>query len=76
MSGTIKFQGREWRLHKETSAKLVFVPANNPLLDWRKKNKLNQRAASERLGVSQGYLSKMESGEMPYTPAILSGISK
>ena len=73
---TIKFQGREWRLHKETTAKLVFVPASNPLKDWREKQNLTQHIAATRLGVSQSYLSKMESGELPYTPEVLEKISK
>jgi DNA-binding XRE family transcriptional regulator len=58
----IHFQGQQWQLYKQTPSKLVFVLAANPLATWRKKNKLTQRDAAVRLGISQGQLARIESG--------------
>lgn len=41
------------------------------LRNWRKFRKLSQEAASARLGIKQGTLSKIERGELPYNQDFL-----
>ncbi len=36
------------------------------LKEWRKDRNLTQEAAADRLGISQGVLSRIERGEVPY----------
>lgn len=69
---TIHFAGKSWRLHTQAPAKLVFVPAANPLATWRKKAKLNQRDAAAKLGISQGQLARIESGTRTISEELLS----
>jgi DNA-binding XRE family transcriptional regulator len=75
MTPTIQFQGRRWRLHKATAMRLIFHPAKSPeaviLKRWRAKQKLNQRAAAERLGISQTHLAKIELGTRNCPPELI-----
>jgi len=73
---TIRFQGREWQLYKQTPTKLVFVPSSNPLAAWRKKNKLNQRDAALQLGISQGQLARLESGTRTISEELLTKLNE
>lgn len=41
------------------------------LRNWRKFRKLSQEAASARLNIKQGTLSKIERGELPYNQDFL-----
>lgn len=63
---TIQFSGRQWRLHSQSDRRLIFHPAKSvaamAIAGWRKKNKLTQRAAAQRLGISQSHLAKIELG--------------
>lgn len=58
----IRYGEKNWQIFSATETKLVFVPSGNPLAQWRKKNKLNQRDAAAKLGISQGQLARIESG--------------
>lgn len=78
MNDTIKFQGRKWRLESATETRLIFHPAKSEageaLKRWRKANKMNQRTAAEKLGISQTHLAKIELGDRNCPPEVLNAI--
>ena len=67
----IKYNGHTWKLHRKTPTKLVFTPATPALKAWRQKQKLTQREAAARLGISQGQLARIESGSRVCSPVLL-----
>ncbi|WP_316166122.1 MULTISPECIES: helix-turn-helix transcriptional regulator [unclassified Bradyrhizobium] len=52
------------------------VAAKRPLAFWRKKRGLTQAALAEAAGVSQAFLSEIESGQKPGTAATLKKIAE
>lgn len=60
---SISLFGKKWRIQKQTSNRIVLVLDGNPIAAWRKKEKLNQRAAAAKLGISQTHLAKIELGD-------------
>lgn len=51
------------------------LAAKTPLAFWRKKRGLTQSALAEASGVSQNFLSEIESGQKPGTAATLKKIA-
>jgi DNA-binding XRE family transcriptional regulator len=51
------------------------LAAKTPLAFWRKKRGLTQAALAEATGVSQNFLSEIESGQKPGTAATLKKIA-
>jgi hypothetical protein len=48
-----------------------FLKAKTPLAFWRKKRGLTEAGLAKTTGVAQGFLSEIESGQKPGTPATL-----
>jgi predicted transcriptional regulator len=71
---TINFHGKNWRVHTETETKLVCVSLENVVLKWRKKTKLTQREAADKLGISQAQLARIENGQRTCAPALIQKI--
>jgi DNA-binding XRE family transcriptional regulator len=53
-----------------------FLKAKTPLAFWRKKRSLTQADLAKATGVAQGFLSEIESGQKPGTPATLKKIAE
>jgi len=53
-----------------------FIEAKTPLAFWRKKRGMTQAKLAEAAGVAQGFLSEIESGQKPGTPATLKKIAQ
>jgi DNA-binding XRE family transcriptional regulator len=51
------------------------LAARTPLAFWRKKRGLTQTALAQQTGVAQGFLSEIEAGQKPGTPATLKKIA-
>lgn len=51
-------------------------PPNNYLRDWRRHRGLSQSQVQQRLGWSDGRVSKLESGVVPVKPAVLSELAR
>ncbi|MGJ5178133.1 helix-turn-helix domain-containing protein [Bradyrhizobium oligotrophicum] len=51
------------------------LAAKSPLAFWRKKRDLTQAALAEAAGISQAFLSEIESGQKPGTAATLKKIA-
>lgn len=43
--------------------------------DWRKHLNLNQERLADRVGITQAYLSKLETGKAGYTQELLEALS-
>jgi DNA-binding XRE family transcriptional regulator len=53
-----------------------FLNAKTPLAFWRKKRGLTQADLAKATGVAQGFLSEIETGQKPGTPATLKKIAE
>jgi transcriptional regulator with XRE-family HTH domain len=56
----------------------MLMKRNRPypnLKTWRRARRLNQREAAEKLGISQGYYSRLETGFQAPLPKIAKVIS-
>jgi DNA-binding XRE family transcriptional regulator len=53
-----------------------FLLAKTPLAFWRKKRGLTQSSLAKATGIAQGFLSEIESGQKPGTPATLKKIAQ
>jgi DNA-binding XRE family transcriptional regulator len=53
-----------------------FLKAKTPLAFWRKKRGMTQAKLAKTTGVAQGFLSEIESGQKPGTPATLKKIAE
>ena len=53
-----------------------FLEAKTPLAFWRKKRGMTQANLANATGVAQGFLSEIESGQKPGTPATLKKIAE
>jgi len=53
-----------------------FLQAKTPFAFWRKKRGLTQSSLAKATGIAQGFLSEIESGQKPGTPATLKKIAK
>ncbi len=53
-----------------------FLQAKTPLAFWRKKRGLTQSSPAKATGIAQGFLSEVESGQKPGTPATLKKIAQ
>ena len=77
MTPEIRFQGRRWRLHQSSAARLVFLPAGrSAVLIWREHAGLNQRDAAAQLGISQPTLQRIETGQRAADDAVLSRLTE
>lgn len=73
---TVKIDGKTWRVLSASAAKIVLIPAGkSPVLAWRKKAKISQRAAAELLGLSQPTLHRIERGDRPADDDLLARVS-
>jgi len=54
----------------------AFLKAKTPLAFWRKKRGMTQADLARTTGVAQGFLSEIESGQKPGTPATLKKIAE
>lgn len=43
--------------------------------EWRKYQNLNQERLADRVGITQAYLSRVESGKAPYTQPLLEALA-
>lgn len=71
---TIQFDGQRWQLHTATARRLIFHRADHAgkqFVKWRKAEKLNQRDAALKLGISQTHLAKIELGTRTAPDALL-----
>lgn len=76
MSGLVKIDGKTWRVLRATASRIVLVPAGkSPVLAWREKAKLTQRAAAEVLGLSQPTLHRIERGDRPADDELLARVA-
>lgn len=69
---TLIIGGKRWLIQSLTESRLVAVPAaedvnGEDLKTERIRLQLSQRAMAQRLGISQGSYSKLESGEQERT---------
>jgi|SRR4029077_14422122 DNA-binding XRE family transcriptional regulator len=53
-----------------------FLEAKTPLAFWRKQRGMTQASLAKATGVAQGFLSEIESGQKPGTPATLKKIAE
>jgi ribosome-binding protein aMBF1 (putative translation factor) len=53
-----------------------FLKAKTPLAFWRKKRGLTQAQLAKATGVAQGFVSEIESGQKPGTPATLKKLAE
>jgi DNA-binding XRE family transcriptional regulator len=53
-----------------------FLKAKTPLSFWRKKRRLTQADLAKATGIAQGFISEIESGQKPGTPATLKKIAQ
>jgi DNA-binding XRE family transcriptional regulator len=53
-----------------------FLKAKTPLAFWRKKRGMTQANLAKVAGIAQGFLSEIESGQKPGTPATLKKIAE
>lgn len=44
--------------------------------EWRKHRNLNQERLADRVGITQAYLSKLETGKAEYTQSLLEALSE
>jgi DNA-binding XRE family transcriptional regulator len=52
-----------------------FLNAKSPLAFWREKRGMTQANLAKATGIAQGFLSEIESGKKPGTPATLKRIA-
>ena len=53
-----------------------FLKAKTPLAFWRMKRAMTQANLAKATGIAQGFLSEIESGQKPGTPATLKKIAE
>jgi transcriptional regulator with XRE-family HTH domain len=53
-----------------------YLAAKTPLAFWRRKRGLTQAVLAKTTGLSEGFLSEIESGQEPGTPAALEKIAQ
>jgi DNA-binding XRE family transcriptional regulator len=53
-----------------------FLEAKTPLAFWRKRRGMTQASLAKATGLAQGFLSEIESGQKPGTPATLKKIAE
>jgi DNA-binding XRE family transcriptional regulator len=53
-----------------------FLEAKTPLAFWRKRRRMTQASLAKATGLAQGFLSEIESGQKPGTPATLKKIAE
>jgi DNA-binding XRE family transcriptional regulator len=53
-----------------------FLKAKTPLSFWRKKRRMTQADLAKATGIAQGFISEIESGQKPGTPATLKKIAQ
>jgi DNA-binding XRE family transcriptional regulator len=53
-----------------------FLAAKTPLAFWRKKRGMTQADLAKATGIRQGFLSEIESGQKPGSPATLKKIAQ
>ncbi len=53
-----------------------FLKAKTPLSFWRKKRRMTQADLAKAAGIAQGFISEIESGQKPGTPATLKKIAQ
>lgn len=74
----IKLNGRAWRATQANADRIILRAITDTpgrLKAWREKKKLSQRAAAEKLGISQAVLAKVELGLRPAPPEILAKLT-
>jgi DNA-binding XRE family transcriptional regulator len=53
-----------------------FLKAKTPLSFWRKKRRMTQADLAKATDIAQGFISEIESGQKPGTPATLKKIAQ
>jgi predicted transcriptional regulator len=53
-----------------------YLNAKTPLSFWRKKRQMTQADLSKVTGIAQGFISEIESGQKPGTPATLKKLAQ
>ena len=53
-----------------------FLKAKTPLSFWRKKRRMTQADLAKAADIAQGFISEIESGQKPGTPATLKKIAQ
>jgi predicted transcriptional regulator len=53
-----------------------YLNAKTPLSFWRKKRQMTQADLSKVTGIAQGFISEIESGQKPGTPATLKKLAE
>ena len=53
-----------------------FLAAKTPLSFWRKKRRMTQADLAKAADIAQGFISEIESGQKPGTPATLKKIAQ
>jgi ribosome-binding protein aMBF1 (putative translation factor) len=53
-----------------------FLKAKTPLAFWRKKRGMTQAQLAKKTGIAQGFVSEIESGQKPGTPATLKKLAE
>jgi DNA-binding XRE family transcriptional regulator len=53
-----------------------FMKAKTPLSFWRKKRRMTQADLAKAADIAQGFISEIESGQKPGTPATLKKIAQ
>ena len=53
-----------------------FLKAKTPLAFWRKKRRMTQADLAKAADIAQGFISEIESGQKPGTPATLKKIAQ
>jgi hypothetical protein len=64
MSTTIRINGRDWVIRSQSESRLILIPKDVPKrLSAFVTKAGNQRAAAEKLGISQSKIAKIISGK-------------
>jgi transcriptional regulator with XRE-family HTH domain len=53
-----------------------FGPRRQFIREWRKFHNLNQERLADRVGITQAYLSKLETGKAEYTQSLLEALAE